>query len=667
MSENEVKQELDLDLEDILREFGGPDPDAPVQEMPEPQPEPEAEPEEAPVPEDTIRLDQIQKAVSNSADVDKTVKFQPVQEDEPTQVLPRAEPFSEDWEPEYEDPMGDYTPPPIAFKPRSRLQALRAKLVAGPEKRYYELAEKGFGKLQTGIWINLLIFALAAGSTVLYALDLIAPERLKLLVFVQIFCMLMAGFVGCYRLLDGLGAIGKLRFNLNTWLAFTFIVCCVDGVLCLQQQRISCSAVFCLEMLMAQWGELQKRNTEYQQMDVLRKASQLDAVVTVEDAFAGLPAFADVQAEPEAFMEEYEKPSNPEKVLNWYALVSMVLCLMLGFFGFLRDGLATGMQIAAGALLLSMPATAFISMSRPESLLQKRLHKLGTVLCGWKGVKAVPRKAFFPLTHKDLFPDGMVKLNGVKFLGDRSPDAVVSYAASMVTASGGGLAPLFMQMLQGRNGRLMEVEDLHTFDGGISAVVEGTPVIMGTLDFMDRMGVPIPKGTKVSQAVCLAIDGVLSGLFAVTYNRSKNSTAGLRTLCTYRKIRPVLVDTNFMLTKDFLANRFHVNTSRLLLPEHGARLTLQEKKPAEDAVPVALMTKEGLAQKAFAVTGAKVLRTTLRAGAVIHLLGGILGLVVAALLTWNGGQSLLTPQSLLLYGILWMVPGFLITQWTRSI
>ncbi len=666
-------QEPELDLEDILKEFGGPDPDAPEEAeatlpVEEPQPEPAQEPEA--VPSDTIRLDQIQKAVAAHTVTDKTTRYQPVQEEEaapPVEAPRKAEPFSEDWEPDYEDPMGDYTPPPIEFKPRSRLQQLRSKLVAGPEKKYYELAEKGFGKLQTGIFLSLILFAVAACTTVLYAMGMVSPERLRLLVYVQILCMLLAGLVGCYRMLDGLGDILKLRFTLNTWLALTFIVCCIDGVMCLQQQRISCCAVFCLEMVMAQMAANHKRTVQMQQMDSLRKASELTALVSVPDYFTGKSGFAAVPGEPEAFMEEYEKPSGPERLMHWYSLISFLVCGMFGLFGVLRDGFATGMQIMAGALLLSMPATVFISMSRPEKLLSKRLHKLGTVLCGWKGVKAVPKKAVFPLGHRDLFPADAVKLNGVKFLGDRSPDTVVTYAASLVCTDGGGLAPLFQQMLTSRGGRVLPVEDFHTYEGGVSGVVDSQPVTLGTMEFMGRMGVQIPKGTKVAQAVCLAIDGQLAGMFAVTYNRNRASTAGLRTLCSYRSLRPILAESDFMLTREFIGKRFHANAKRLILPERQVRQSLQEKQPPEDAIPIALMTKEGLAHKAFAVTGAKVLRVTLWLGAAIHLLGGLIGLAAAAMLTMAGAQHLLTPESLLLYSLIWMVPGFLITQWTRSV
>ena len=58
-----------------------------------------------------------------------------------------AEPFSDQWEPDYEEPIGEYIPPqPIVFQPRSRMRELKRKLIAGPEKRFYELTEKGVGK-----------------------------------------------------------------------------------------------------------------------------------------------------------------------------------------------------------------------------------------------------------------------------------------------------------------------------------------------------------------------------------------------------------------------------------------------------------------------------------------------------------------------------------------
>ncbi len=646
MNEKELRE---LELEEILKEFG-----THPEEAEAPEEAPQAPAEE--VTGDTIRLDHIQKAV-----VSLPEDVRPLQED--TQVLPDLS--GDGWQEEYDQEAATYAP--IPFKPRSRLQYLRSKLVAGPEKRFYELSELGFGKLQIGILLNFLVFVVAAGSTVLYALDMVSPERLKLLVFVQLLSMLVAALLGCYRLLDGIGDLFRLRFTLNTLLAFTFIVCLLDGIQCLGDQRISCSAVFCLQMLLAQTGAYQRRSREMGQMDTLRRATELDALVRCEDYMDGKPGFVAVSGEPEAFMDHYSRQSAPEQVLHGYALASLLISLGLGIWAAYTVDVEAGLQASAGALLLSMPATAFIAISRPESLLQKRFFKLGTVLCGWQGIRAVKKKAVYPVSHEDLFPEGHVKLNGVKYYGSFPPDMVVCFAASLMAENGGSLDLLLRQLLAGRGGELRPVLDFGCFEGGVSGVIDGTPVSLGTPEFTKRLGVELPGNMKLPLGVCLCIENQLAGFFAVTYSRSKPANAGLRTLCSYRKLEPVLISRDMLLTQEFLAEYFRGNAAKLRMPELDQRKALQEKQPSQDAPVIALMTRPGLAPRAFAVTGARVLRSAWKLGVGIHLFGGILGLIVAGLLVWSGALHLLTPVNLLLYGLIWMVPGVLVTQWTRVI
>ena len=67
------------------------------------------------------------------------------------------------------------------------------------------------------------------------------------------------------------------------------------------------------------------------------------------------------------------------------------------------------------------------------------------------------------------------------------------------------------------------------------------------------------------------------------------------------------------------------------------------------------------------MTGARALRTASKAGVAVHMLGGIAGLVIILLLSIVGAQHLLTPANVLLYELIWMIPGLLITEWTRSV
>ena len=658
--------ELDLDLDAIMREFS----DHPA--------EPPAPPVQEEVTGDTIRLDQVRQAVAaqTAPGLGDTAVFGPMRiEDEPEEEAPppppaepEVEPFSEDWEPEYEEPMGDYpVSDPIPFRPKSRLKELREKLVAGPEKMYYTLLEIGLGKTQLSMALCLAIFLLTAGSTVLYAWGLIGQERIRLLVFIQFLGLLLSGLLGCYRLLEGLGDLLRLRFSANTLLCFTFLVCCIDGVLCLQELRIGVSAAFCLEMFLSMWATYDRRSAELGMTDTMRRATTLDSVVKVPDWYEGRPGYLIGQGEVEHFMDNYAAPSAPERVLDWYSFAVLLCGIAIGVMAGIRHGFSMAIQLCCASLLVGLPATAFLAVVRPLAVLEKQLHKLGTVLCGWKGISTVERQASFPLSDADLFPNGSAKLNGVKFYGDRSPDQVVAYATALIRQGGGAPVALFGQLLESRGGVHYTVTDLHLYPSGIAGEIEGESVLVGTLDLMHDMGVDMGGGTKVNQAVYCAIGSELVGVFAITYQRARSSAAGLRTLCGYSGLAPVSLCEDFMVTESFLRGKFGVNTRRMLFPGWEQKLELLEKEVPEDAPVIALTTKEGLAPKAFAITGARVLRSAMQVGVAIAMTGGILGLLIMAALAWVGGVDWLTPMNILLYQLIWMIPGLLVTEWTRTI
>ena len=244
---------------------------------------------------------------------------------------------------------------------------------------------------------------------------------------------------------------------------------------------------------------------------------------------------------------------------------------------------------------------------------------------------------------------------------------MVAYAAALMCADGDGTAPLFAQLLDSRSGNHYEASELRYYHGGLGGIVNGEAVLMGILPFMQDMGVDMPEGTRVNQAVYAAIDGQLCGVFAVSYNKSKPAAAGLTTLCAYRKLTPVLTTCDFMLTESFLRGKFGINTKKLAFPEQTVRRELAAVEPEEDNTALALTTGEGLAESAFAVTGARALRLASITGVVVHMIGGILGLLMILALTVVGADYLLTPVNLMLYELIWLVPGLLITEWTRSV
>ena len=54
-------------------------------------------------------------------------------------------------------------------------------------------------------------------------------------------------------------------------------------------------------------------------------------------------------------------------------------------------------------------------------------------------------------------------------------------------------------------------------------------------------------------------------------------------------------------------------------------------------------------------------------GTIIHMIGGILGMGIMLTLTLLGALEYIEPVNMFLYQLVWIIPGLLITEWTRSI
>ena len=688
---NDKEPELtDLDLEDILKEFGDVQDSESVTEetADETQEErmeevPAQEQTEQPaVPGDTIRLDDLaqvnrpENTVKNAVVTAETVRLYPIMQEateeasvaeDPAVEEPATEKTAEEEPAQMEEP----EPPraaPIVFDPRAKLRELKRKLVAGPERRYYELSEVGVGKLQMAMFLCLVVVAVSAGVGVMYNLEMIPENRMRLMVFGQVLAMLLGALMGSYQMLDGLASFLKGKFTANTLLCFTFLACCADSVFCLQELRVPICAAFTLEVMMSLWATYHQRTTEMGMMDTMRKAIRLHSVVKCPDFYEGQNAVLRGEGQVEDFMDHYQNTTGPEKVQNIYALVALIVSAAVAVAAGILHGVSMGVQIFSTTLLVAMPASFFIALTRPMAVLERRLHDLGTVLCGWKGVVGLSEKCMYPLNDADLFPTGSIKMNGVKFYGDRNPETVLAYAAALMRVNGGSLAPIFEQLLTSRNGVRFTAENVQFYgNGGIGGEINGEPVLMGTLEFLKDMGAEIPDGTMVKQAVYVSVDGELSGLFALTYNRIRQVASGMATLCSSRRIRPVIIAKDFILTAGFLKEMFGLRPRRTAFPNRADSLALEAKQADPAAPAMALSTQDNLAAVAYAITGSRALRTASRLGLIVHMTGGILGILIMAALAVLGTTALLTPANILMYQLVWMIPGLIVTCWTRTI
>ena len=549
---------------------------------------------------------------------------------------------------------------------QNAIKELKKQLTAGPERLYYQMAEKGTGKLVAAILANLVVVLLCATVTALQAFGVVGEAYLRAVIFGQILSMFVSALIGSFQLIEGAADLLRKRFSLNTLLGLSFLICIADGVLALNQLRIPCCAAFCLAMTFSQLAACHKRATLASRLDTMRKATSLTGTYAAAQE-NGRKLFVRGEGQVDHFMDGLHGRSLPEKIQGIYAMAVFCVSFLLGVGTVFWQDVSAGVQVWAVSLLLALPAGSFIASTRPVAILERRFHKLGAVLCGWQALHASKGKADYPVFYEDLFPEGCSKLNGTKFFGSLAPEEVVSYATALMVATESGLAPLFLSLLENHNGRHYEADDLQAYEHGVGGQVNGVPVLAGSLSFLRQMGVDADESLYIGQSICVAIDGELSGMFAITYDKNKASAAGLQTLCAYGGLRATVVAADTMLTGSFLHKKFGVRPQRLHFPDYPTRQALRSTQPEEDSKPIVLATKPGLAVSAYGITGARSAYTASILGTIVQMIGGAVGLVMLAILVVIGALHLITPVNMFLYQLIWLVPGWLITEWTRAI
>lgn len=609
-------------------------------------------------------LPDLSHAFQAQADAEADEPAAEAPEEPPLQPEPTVRMDAPPQEPEAPDESADA----IRLAHNDRLRELKRKIVAGPEKRYYTLSEQGVGKLQVAIILNVIILLLCGLGVFLDAKGMIPASRNKLMVYSQVLGMMVSGLLGIGLILDGLDDLIHLHYSLNTTLAVTFVACMADAWFSLDEQRVPFCSAFVLEMAVALLARYYSRSTEMMQLDTMRKASSLTSLVKEPQYYAKRTGILRGQGDVEDFMDTYSSPSAPARVQQVYAFVALLGCIGIAALTWMLHGPSMAMKIFSTSLLVSAPAGYFLALVRPAALLEKRLHMVGAVICGWQGVKKLCGKAVVPLREKDLFPRGSTKLNGIKFYSDRPSAEVVSYTASLIFEAGGGLVPLMRNLLNGRGGTQYPVDAFRDYgQGSIGGEIEGESVLIGSSEFLQSMGVDIPQGTMVNQALYVAIDGVLCAVIAISYAKMRSASAGIVSLCGCRKLRTVLLAGDFMMTDSLIREKFSIRTKRLIFPSAEERAELSARQPDPEADVLALVTRDDLISSAYAITGAMSLRRSCIVGSIIGILGGITGLVIMLALSYLGSIELLTPARVLLYQLAWMIPSFLATEWTRVV
>ena len=412
------------------------------------------------------------------------------------------------------------------------------------------------------------------------------------------------------------------------------------------------SAVAAAAMALALWGECWRAGA-------LREGFRLVAL--------GQPAYVVDLTEHGAVKQSgsattfYNRTMKEDTATRWqHLLLPVVLAgsLVFALLASVGQGKGSNFLWCWSAILTASSALSLpFVYSLPYLRLAKRMGVSGSAVAGYYGAQQLSYSKELLITDQDLFPPGTIRLGTPKIISEDTRKAA-SYAGSLALAYDCGWTPLFASYMTNERGRREHLEHFHVHDeGGVSASIYGETTILGTASLLRRMSVRLPKSLERKNALYLSIDGDLVAIYPLDYKPADSVRWALHAM-RRNGITPLFITRDPNLTLRGIKAFFGGDGGGLML-DLNERLNLSEMEH-RDLRPNALLYREGLAPYLEAVAGGKRLCRATRWGSVISLVGSVAGALLSFYLMFLGKTTLLTPEQLMLFLLLWTVPVLLL-------
>ena len=290
-----------------------------------------------------------------------------------------------------------------------------------------------------------------------------------------------------------------------------------------------------------------------------------------------------------------EAPPDEEiyiKIAPFVLLATLILSLLICV---LKKNFSGLLFVYSGMLIPAVPFTALLCFAFPFCNASMRIFQSGTALAGWSGTLDIGKSKNLIITDRDLFPEDCVGIENVRIFADYDSDKVIAYAGSMIIASGCGLGTAFTNLMEENRLELIGTDNFEYLSGGgLKCMMEGHVVICGNSDIMRLMDIRIPYRLISNTSVLLAIDGILYGIFNISYTPDPKVRKALVSLMRSSR-HPVFAIRDFNITPELIRDYFDVATDGYDFPPYVERYKLSEAKPARESKIAAVICREGLA------------------------------------------------------------------------
>ena len=332
--------------------------------------------------------------------------------------------------------------------------------------------------------------------------------------------------------------------------------------------------------------------------------------------------------------------------------------LVAGVTGFLSKDLVISVCAFTAVMCICAPLSAAIVPNLMLGRMSKWLTKRGGMIAGYESAEDCAQTNALLLSDRELFSEESVHLHGMKVFAEKRIDEAILDAASVILACDGIMSGVFLNMIGGNRSLLKKVDGLIYEDGmGLSAWVDGKRVLIGNGELMHNHEIDSPSrdyearytrdGRKI---LYIANSGELSAMFVISYN-GEPRVADRLTELQRRGVSVALFATDPNITPELVSSAFGIKKGSVrvlpakLHPEYNYLTRPKEK------VCTGLAHVGGLAGVLQIMRASASICRSVRAGAIIQLLGIVVGYGLVAFMAFTNSLELVTQVTILLFGL----------------
>ena len=361
------------------------------------------------------------------------------------------------------------------------------------------------------------------------------------------------------------------------------------------------------------------------------------------------------------FIHRSEEAGPADTIYAALAPYLIAASVILGLLATILSGnYANILHVFAAVTAPCAPFAALVAFAIPFRTAARKLARTGSAIAGWSGASDIGRSKHLIVTDKDLFTARNISIEDIRILDGAFPDKVISYTGSVIVASGSCLATAFTDLMQRNNCTLMPVESFTCNEsGGLSALVNGEEVLVGSSAFMNLKGVHLPQQLSAKNVVFTSINGLFVASFKIKYVPVQSVQNALFALLR-TKIAPIFAVRDFNITPLMLGQKFKMSTDGFDFPAYRKRYAMSAAEPSDYTQTAGIVARDGLGPLVSVAALGRQLYSTVRICVILALLCTVIGVVLMFALCAIGAFDSATVGNLLVYMGLWLVPVILL-------